>query len=60
MWSAQQQNWSTNFSFFLKVKKDVKSKLTLHASGDAGGEGPRTHIQGKRNHLYLLNSIVKC
>ncbi|KAL1969642.1 hypothetical protein VTN77DRAFT_8195 [Rasamsonia byssochlamydoides] len=35
-----------------KVKHDVKAQLTLSASGAAGGEGARTHIQ------VLANSIV--
>jgi uncharacterized membrane protein len=32
-----------------KVKKEVKERLTIHASGGSGahgGEGPRTHVQG--------------
>ncbi|KAF8857373.1 hypothetical protein BDZ45DRAFT_652828 [Acephala macrosclerotiorum] len=54
--------WSLPFAllivFFLagtrvtKVKHDVKAKLTVHASGSAGGEGARTHIQ------VLANSAV--
>ncbi|KAF4628262.1 hypothetical protein G7Y89_g9882 [Cudoniella acicularis] len=28
-----------------KVKHDVKAKLTMQASGSAGGEGARTHVQ---------------
>ncbi|QVM10470.1 hypothetical protein D8B26_005130 [Coccidioides posadasii str. Silveira] len=35
-----------------KIKHDVKAKLTVSASGSAGGEGPRTHIQ------VLANSVV--
>ncbi|PCH09491.1 Protein of unknown function DUF92, TMEM19 [Penicillium occitanis (nom. inval.)] len=35
-----------------KVKHDIKAQLTLSASGAAGGEGARTHIQ------VLANSIV--
>ena len=34
------------------MKHDVKSRLTLSASGSDGGEGQRTHIQ------VLANSIV--
>lgn len=30
-----------------KVKKDVKTTLTLSSRGSSGGEGPRTHVQGK-------------
>lgn len=29
-----------------KIKKDVKATLTEQSTGGAGGEGPRTHIQG--------------
>ncbi|KAE8453925.1 hypothetical protein EG329_007701 [Mollisiaceae sp. DMI_Dod_QoI] len=35
-----------------KVKHDIKTKLTVHASGSAGGETARTHIQ------VLANSAV--
>ncbi|KFY49011.1 hypothetical protein V495_00824 [Pseudogymnoascus sp. VKM F-4514 (FW-929)] len=35
-----------------KVKKEAKEKLTIQATGGAGGEGPRTHIQ------VLANSLV--
>lgn len=28
-----------------RIRHDVKRRLTLSASGDSGGEGPRTHIQ---------------
>ncbi|WEW57395.1 hypothetical protein PRK78_002862 [Emydomyces testavorans] len=35
-----------------KIKHDVKAKLTLSASGSAGGEGPRSHVQ------VLANSVV--
>ncbi|QQK40491.1 DUF92 domain protein [Penicillium digitatum] len=35
-----------------KVKQEVKSRLTLSATGTAGGEGPRNHLQ------VLANSIV--
>ena len=54
--------WSIFFAllavFFLagsaatKIKHDVKAKITQHASGSSGGEGPRNHIQ------VLSNSIV--
>ncbi|PYH43946.1 DUF92 domain-containing protein [Aspergillus saccharolyticus JOP 1030-1] len=54
--------WSTPFVllavFYLggsrvtKVKHDIKSRLTLSATGSEGGEGPRTHVQ------VLANSIV--
>ncbi|CZR60640.1 probable transmembrane protein 19 [Phialocephala subalpina] len=54
--------WSLPFAllivFFLagtrvtKVKHDVKARLTVQASGSAGGEGARTHIQ------VLANSAV--
>ncbi|KAI9686209.1 MAG: hypothetical protein M1822_003864 [Bathelium mastoideum] len=54
--------WSIFFTllgvFFLagtavtKVKHDVKARLTHSASGAAGGEGPRTHVQ------VLANSLV--
>jgi len=30
----------------VQVKKDVKEKLTIQSTGSAGGEGPRTYIQG--------------
>lgn len=30
----------------VKVKHDVKAKLTIQSSGASGGEGARTHIQG--------------
>lgn len=35
-----------------QVKHDIKARLTLSATGTAGGEGPRNHIQ------VLANSIV--
>lgn len=35
-----------------QVKHDIKAQLTVSASGSAGGEGARTHIQ------VLANSIV--
>ncbi|RDW74484.1 DUF92 domain-containing protein [Aspergillus mulundensis] len=35
-----------------RVKHDIKEQLTLSATGSAGGEGPRSHIQ------VLANSIV--
>jgi hypothetical protein len=35
-----------------QVKHDVKSRLTLSASGASGGEGARTHVQ------VLANSAV--
>ncbi|KAJ5770479.1 uncharacterized protein N7511_002530 [Penicillium nucicola] len=35
-----------------KVKHEIKSRLTLSATGTEGGEGPRNHIQ------VLANSIV--
>ncbi|RAL14981.1 DUF92 domain-containing protein [Aspergillus homomorphus CBS 101889] len=35
-----------------KVKHEIKSRLTLSATGSDGGEGPRTHVQ------VLANSIV--
>ncbi|KFZ04288.1 hypothetical protein V502_10264 [Pseudogymnoascus sp. VKM F-4520 (FW-2644)] len=35
-----------------KVKKEAKEKLTIQATGGAGGEGPRTHVQ------VLANSLV--
>ncbi|RAH49771.1 DUF92 domain-containing protein [Aspergillus brunneoviolaceus CBS 621.78] len=54
--------WSTPFIllavFYLggsrvtKVKHEIKSRLTLSATGSEGGEGPRTHVQ------VLANSIV--
>ncbi|KUJ15917.1 uncharacterized protein LY89DRAFT_647967 [Mollisia scopiformis] len=57
--------WSLPFAllivFFLagtrvtKVKHDVKAKLTVQASGSAGGEGARTHIQGQ----YSLSSYLR-
>ena len=31
-----------------QVKHDVKAKLTMQASGNSGGEGARTHVQGKQ------------
>ncbi|KAI1656005.1 integral membrane protein DUF92-domain-containing protein [Daldinia decipiens] len=34
-----------------KIKANVKSGLTLHSRGSAGGEGPRTHIQVLANSL---------
>lgn len=37
----------------LQVKHDVKAKLTMQASGNAGGEGARTHIQGKHHVAYF-------
>lgn len=30
----------------LQIKHNVKAKLTMQSTGNAGGEGPRTHIQG--------------
>ncbi|TQS37259.1 hypothetical protein Golomagni_02275 [Golovinomyces magnicellulatus] len=44
-----------------KIKHDVKSKLTIRASGNTGGEGSRTHIQviansGVASILSLLHS----
>lgn len=33
------------------IKKDVKAKLTVSASGNSGGEGPRTHVQVLSNSL---------
>ena len=36
----------------VKVKHDVKARLTLSSSGASGGEGSRTHIQ------VLANSVV--
>lgn len=30
-----------------QVKHDVKAKLTMSASGNSGGEGARTHVQGE-------------
>ncbi|PYI14607.1 DUF92 domain protein [Aspergillus violaceofuscus CBS 115571] len=54
--------WSTPFIFLAvfylggsrvtKVKHDIKSRLTLSATGSEGGEGPRTHVQ------VLANTIV--
>ncbi|KAL5348726.1 hypothetical protein ACLOAV_006146 [Pseudogymnoascus australis] len=35
-----------------KVKKEAKEKLTIQATGGAGGEGPRTYVQ------VLANSLV--
>lgn len=35
-----------------QVKHDIKAQLTLSASGAAGGEGARTHVQ------VLANSVV--
>jgi hypothetical protein len=34
-----------------QVKHDVKAKLTMQASGNSGGEGARTHVQGKQAAL---------
>ncbi|KAF3066406.1 Transmembrane protein 19 [Daldinia childiae] len=34
-----------------KIKANVKSGLTLHSQGSAGGEGPRTHVQVLANSL---------
>ena len=31
-----------------QIKHDVKAKLTMQSSGSSGGEGARTHIQGKQ------------
>ncbi|CAG8980269.1 hypothetical protein HYALB_00013466 [Hymenoscyphus albidus] len=44
-----------------KVKHDIKAKLTMQASGNAGGEGARTHIQvlansGVASVLTLLHA----
>ncbi|RYP55313.1 hypothetical protein DL768_000068 [Monosporascus sp. mg162] len=33
------------------AQKDVKAKLTVSASGNSGGEGPRTHVQVLSNSL---------
>lgn len=40
-----------SFSWFrkayeMKIKHNIKSKLTIQASGDVGKESSRTHIQG--------------
>ncbi|KAM3503482.1 hypothetical protein MY11210_008696 [Beauveria gryllotalpidicola] len=34
-----------------KIKKDIKAKLTLSATGASGAEGPRTHVQVFANSL---------
>ncbi|KAI9743932.1 MAG: hypothetical protein M1818_002666 [Claussenomyces sp. TS43310] len=44
-----------------KIKKDVKSKLTMDAAGHGGGEGPRTYVQvlansGVASVLTLLHA----
>jgi len=30
------------------VKQEYKAKLTIASQGHSGGEGPRTHVQGKQ------------
>lgn len=30
-----------------QIKEDVKARLTVTSKGSSGGEGPRTHVQGK-------------
>lgn len=61
--------WSGYFvlltTFFLagtavtKVKHDIKAKLTKSASGSAGGEGPRNHIQVLANS-FAASVLVAC
>ncbi|KAG9252036.1 integral membrane protein DUF92-domain-containing protein [Emericellopsis atlantica] len=40
------------------IKEDVKAKLTVASKGSSGGEGPRTHVQGRRADFLLANSLV--
>lgn len=46
-----------------KVKHDIKERLTISASGAAGGEGSRTHIQVLANSgmasLLILAQLYK-
>jgi hypothetical protein len=41
----------------LQIKEGIKANYTLRSKGTSGGEGPRTHVQGK--HLkQLLNQLT--
>ena len=42
-----------------QVKHDVKAKLTMQANGSSGGEGARTHIQGKQSQISGIFKVLK-
>lgn len=40
------------------IKEDVKAKLTTSSRGSSGGEGPRTHVQGKEGPLQTCQTSL--
>lgn len=47
MITTSYEDWDMLMRVVGQIKKDIKAKLTLNATGASGGEGPRTHVQGK-------------
>jgi uncharacterized membrane protein len=40
------------------IKENIKSNYTLRSKGTSGGEGPRTHVQGKHLGLFAASQIA--
>jgi uncharacterized membrane protein len=42
----------------LQIKEGIKANYTLRSKGTSGGEGPRTHVQGKRLDVVTPSQIA--